>query len=188
MSESGIARKILDSAHQKARAALAEAGRKKDELLHAELARLREELDEKKESAKKRLQESFQQEISAARLAEKNRLNSLKRSLLDAVYESAWRSAVASKALRRFTEQQIREHCKAGDTLVISPEQEENFRKDLAGVLDSMKVSISEERSPFRAGFIAVRGSIRLNCTLDEAFKSAVRDAEIEVARMLFGE
>ena len=67
-------------------------------------------------------------------------------------------------------------------------QQEENFRKDLAGVLDSMKVSISAERSLLRAGFIAVRGSIRLNCTLDEAFKSAVRDAEIEVARMLFGE
>jgi vacuolar-type H+-ATPase subunit E/Vma4 len=188
MSESGIARKILDAARQKAEAALGEASRRKQEAVQAGLASLKAEMDLKRESARKRLQERHQQEISAARLSEKNRLNSLKRSLLDGVYQGAWQAATAPAAFRAYVEKRIGDTCKPGDVLVVAREQQDLFRKELAGVLQSARLTVSSEAGAFRAGFVAVRGTLRLNCSLDEAFKAAVRESEIEVARILFGE
>jgi vacuolar-type H+-ATPase subunit E/Vma4 len=186
MSETSIASKILDAARQKAQAAYDEASRAQEKALQASLALQKAEMDEKRASARKRLQESFQQELSAFRLVETNRIHALKRKLLDGVFAQAWESAAAGDRYRAYLEKQLRDNCREGDVIVAPASQKQVFQSDLKQVLAQLKVRLSDEAGRFRAGFVAVRGNVRLNCTLDENFKAAVRDTEIEVARSVF--
>jgi vacuolar-type H+-ATPase subunit E/Vma4 len=186
MSESSIAAKILDAARQKAQAALDEAARTQEEALKGSLAGLTAQMDEKRAAARKRLQESFQQDLSAFRLVETNRIHSLRRKLLDGIFGQAWEAVAAEDRYRTYLEKQLRENCREGDAIVIPSAQKQLFQVDLKPLLDKLKVRLSEETGRFRAGFVAVRGDVRLNCTLDETFKAAVRDSEIEVAEVMF--
>lgn len=188
MSENSIARKILDSAREKAQAAFDEASRKEQQSLAAALAGLEAEMAEKLGAARKRLQEAHQQAVSAFRLVETNRIRALRRKLLDGVYAAAWEQAARPETCRAYLEQQIRANCLEGDSLVVPGAQRATFQSELKGLLASMKLSLADESGGFRAGFIAVRGAARLNCSLDERFKAAVRDTEIEVAKSVFGQ
>ncbi len=186
MAETSIAAKILDAARQKAEAAYAEAAATEAKAVEASLARLAAEEGEKRAGAEKRLRESFQQDLSAFRLVETNRIHSLRRRLLDGVFARAWEAAADSGPYRAWVERQMQEHCREGDVLVVPARQKDFFRTELKPVLARLKVTVSEEPGSFRAGFVAVRGAARLNCSLDEAFRTAVRDSEIEVARVVF--
>ncbi|MBE3130109.1 MAG: hypothetical protein IMZ54_05230 [Acidobacteria bacterium] len=186
MSESSIAGKILDSAREKAQAAFGEASRKEEQVLAAALSELKAEMGEKLAAARKRLQEAHQQALSAFRLVETNRIHSLRRKLLDGVYAAVWEQATKPDAYRAYLERQIRTNCREGDSLVVPASQRAVFQSELKGLLASMKLSLADEPGGFRAGFIAVRGAARLNCSLDESFKAAVRDTEIDVAKSVF--
>ncbi len=186
MAETGIAAKILEAARAKAEAAYAEAAAKEQKALDAALARLASEERENRAAAEKRLRESFQQELSAHRLVETNRIHSLRRKLLDGVFAQAWDAALSPARYRVWLEKQLQEHCREGDLLVVPAGQKEMFRSELQAVLARLKVSVSDEPGSFRAGFVAVRGTTRLNCSFDEAFRAAVRDSEIEVAKAVF--
>jgi len=186
MFETSIARKILDSAREKAQIAFDEASRKEEQALAAALGELKAEMAEKLAAGRKRLQEAHQQALSAFRLVETNRIHALRRKLLDGVYAAAWEQATKPDAYRAYLERQIRASCKEGDSLVVPAAHKAMFKAELKGLLASMKVSLAEEPGSFRAGFIAVRGAARLNCSLDESFKAAVRDTEIEVAKSVF--
>lgn len=188
MSETSIAKKILDSAREKAQAAFDEASRKEEQALAAAMGKLRAEMGEKAAAAKKRLQEAHQQAVSAFRLVETNRIHSLRRKLLDGVYAAAWEQATKPEPYRAYLERQIRASCKEGDSLVVPAAHRGMFQAELKGLLASMKLSLADEAGSFRAGFIAVRGAARLNCSLDETFKAAVRDTEIAVAKSVFGQ
>lgn len=186
MSETGIAAKILEAARAKAEASYAEAAAREQQALDAALARLAAEEREKKAAAEKRLRESFQQGLSAHRLVETNRIHALRRRLLDGVFTQAWDAALEPARYRAWLEKQLQEHCREGDLLVVPARQKDLFRGDLKAVLARLKVSVSDEPGSFRAGFVAVRGATRLNCSLDEAFRAAVRDSEIEAAKAVF--
>jgi vacuolar-type H+-ATPase subunit E/Vma4 len=186
MSESSIATKILDAARQKAQATFDEAARIQEEALKGSLARLAAEMDEKRAAARKRLQESFHQDLSAFRLIETNRIHALRRKLLDGVFGQAWEAAAAGDRYRAYLEKQLRENCREGDVLVAPTAQKTLFQANLKPLMDKLKVRLSEETGRFRAGFVVVRGDVRLNCTLDETFKAAVRDSEIEIAEVMF--
>ena len=188
MSETSIARKILDSAREKAQAALDEESRKQDQVERAALAALEAAMAEKRGTARKRLQEAHQQALSAFRLVETNRIHALRRKLLDGVYAGAWEAATRPEAYRGYLERQIREICREGDALVVPARHRALFQSELKELLASKKISLAEEQGSFRAGFIAVRGSARLNCSLDESFKAAVRDTEIAAAKSVFGQ
>jgi vacuolar-type H+-ATPase subunit E/Vma4 len=188
MSESSIARKILDSAREKAQAAFDEASRKEEQALAAAELELKAEMGEKLGAARKRLQEAHQQAVSAFRLVETNRIHALRRKLLDGVYAAAWEQATGPAAYRAYLEGQIRANCREGDSLVAPAAQRAMFQSELKSLLASMKLTLAEESGSFRAGFIAARGAARLNCSLDERFKAAVRDTEIKVAKSVFGQ
>ena len=186
MSETSIAAKILDAARQKAEAAYAEAAAREQKAVEASLARLAAEEQEKRSAAEKRVRESFQQELSAFRLVETNRIHSLRRKLLDGVFAQAWDAAMAPEHYRAWIERQMKQYCREGDALVVPARQKDFFRTDLKAALAGLKLTVADEAGSFKAGFVAVRGATRLNCTLDEAFRAAVRDSEIEVARTVF--
>jgi hypothetical protein len=186
MGQTGIAAKILEAARTKAAAAYAEAAAREEKALEASLARVAAEERDKKVAAEKRLRESFQQDLSAFRLVETNRIHALRRKLLDGVCAQAWDAAAAPARYRAWLERQLREHCREGDVLVVPARQKELFRTELKPVLARLKVTVSDEPGSFRAGFVAVRGTTRLNCSLDEAFRAAVRDSEIEAAKAVF--
>jgi vacuolar-type H+-ATPase subunit E/Vma4 len=186
MAETGIAAKILEAARAKAQAAWDEAAAKEQKALEASLAGLAAEEREKKAAAEKRLRQSFQQDLSAFRLVETNRLHALRRKLLDGVFAQAWDAAVSPERHRAWLERVLQQHCREGDVLVVPARQKDLFRTELKAVLARLKVTVSDEPGSFRAGFVAVRGTTRLNCSLDEAFRTAVRDAEIEAAKAVF--
>jgi vacuolar-type H+-ATPase subunit E/Vma4 len=187
MSDTSIARKILDSAREKAQAVLDGESRKQEQLERSALAALETEMAEKRDAARKRLHEVHQQALSAFRLTETNRIHALRRKLLDGIYAGAWDAAARPEAYRAYLERQIRETCREGDTLVVPAGHRALFQSELKELLASRKISLAEEQGSFRAGFIAVRGSTRLNCSLDERFKATVRDTEIAVAKSVFG-
>lgn len=182
----GIIEKIVQASKTRGEAVLKEAEAKKNAELAAGLSRLDSEFEARLTAEKKRVLETEGQEISAFRLSERNRIRIRKRKLLDDVYEAAWKKALEPAAFRRWTEKRIEASCRKGDTLIVAAEQTTLFSGEYSALLKRHGVSISPEKGAFRAGFIVERGDIRLNCTLDQEMKAAIRENEIEISRILF--
>jgi vacuolar-type H+-ATPase subunit E/Vma4 len=188
MSESSIARRILEAATRAGEESLeAERGRQA-EALRVGTARIDEEIAARRAAAEKKLRESFQQSVSAFRLAEANRVRSERRTLLDDVVAFALRKARERGAYRAWIEGLLAEHCRKGDEIVVVPAERTLFETELAPLLAKRGVRLSSEPATFRGGFVAVHpgSGTRLNCTLDKAFAEAVRSTEVEVGRTLF--
>jgi hypothetical protein len=120
-------------------------------------------------------------------LVERNRTLALKRALLDGVLDDVWKRLLEPSTYRMWIEAQMDAHCSRGDSLIISAGQEGLFSRELSGLLKEHGVTLSERKGSFRAGFIILRGTMKLNCTLDEAVKNAAREGEVEISRILFG-
>jgi vacuolar-type H+-ATPase subunit E/Vma4 len=180
--------KIVSTARLRGDEALkeAEAGRKA--ALAEGLARLDAESADRLAMEKKRILEADAQEISALRLAERNRLRIRKRALLDSVAEAAWKKALEPVVFKRWLEKKIAAVCAKGDSLITSAAQAESFSGAFAEILKRQGVTLSAEKGSFKAGFIVERGSVRINCTLDQELKAAVREKETELSRVLFGQ
>jgi vacuolar-type H+-ATPase subunit E/Vma4 len=188
MGESGIARRILDAARRSGEEALAAERARQAGALRQGAALIEEEVAARRAAAEKRLREAHQQEISAFRLAEANRVRSERRTSLDGVVAGAWQKALAPATYRAWVGRLLSEHGRPGDEIVVASGQRALFEGELAPLLARHGVKLADERGAFQAGFVIVRpGSVtRLNCTLDKAFAEAVRSTEIEVARTLF--
>jgi vacuolar-type H+-ATPase subunit E/Vma4 len=187
LAESGIVSKILQTAKERGESLLKEAEARRDAEIEKGLEVLKSEFDGRRQGARKRDAEALDQELSAFRLVERNSVKLLKRKLLDGVYEDAWGRALEPTAYRRWIEARMKEYCIAGDVLVAPAGQAELFADDFKDMLSRYKVSLSDEKGTFRAGFIVIRGNLRFNCTLDEEMKVAVRGCEAEISRHLFG-
>jgi vacuolar-type H+-ATPase subunit E/Vma4 len=186
MSEGGIVSKIIQASHERGRKLLEEASVKHDAELAAGLTRVCAEIDARRLEETARILESESQAVSAVRLAERNATLSLKRRLLDRVYEEAWEKSLDPTAFLGWIEGQCKAYCRDGDAIIVADQQADLFRGRLADLIAQIGVRVWDERGGFRAGFIVDRGAKLLNCTLDEAMKAAVRDTEIEVSRVLF--
>jgi vacuolar-type H+-ATPase subunit E/Vma4 len=188
MAESSIARRILEAATRAGEETLATERGRQAEALRQGTARIEAETAARRATAEKRLRESFQQSISAFRLAEANRVRSERRKSLDAVIAEALRKARGPAAYRAWLEGNLAEHCHSGDEIVVAGSDRALFEKDLAPLLAKLGLRLSAEPASFTAGFVAVHpgSGIRLNCTLDKAFAEAVRSTEVEVGRTLF--
>jgi vacuolar-type H+-ATPase subunit E/Vma4 len=187
VAERGIVQKILDTATDRGKRILEEARLKRDAAFKQGLSRLSAELDTRGAAARKHEAEAESQELSAFRLFERNVTLKLKRGLLDGIREEAWRKLLEPKTYRRWIEAQMEANCRPGDSLIVSSDQMGLFVNELSELLGTHKVSVSGRKGRFRAGFIIERGTLRLNCTLDEAVKNALRESEVEISRMLFG-
>jgi vacuolar-type H+-ATPase subunit E/Vma4 len=188
LAEGGIVEKILETARERGRKILAEAEAKRKVELASGTAKLAAEFEARRRVVRKHASEAEEQELSAFRLEERNKTLKLKRRLLDGVYEAAWKKILQPDVYRRWVESQMALFCRPGDSLVVSQEQSSLFKNDFSALLKKHDVSLSTEQGRFRAGFIVERGKVRLNCTLDEAMKSAAQECEIEVSRLLFGQ
>jgi hypothetical protein len=188
MSETAIARRILEAARAAGEAALAAERSRQAEALQQGSDRIDAEVFARRLAAEKRLHESHQQATSAFRLAEANRVRTERRKSLDGVVAAAWKKALAPATYRAWIERHLAEHGRKGDEIVVAAAQRSLFEKDYAPLLAKHGVRLSDERGAFQAGFVAVRpgSGLRLNCTLDKAFAEAVRATEVEVGRTLF--
>jgi vacuolar-type H+-ATPase subunit E/Vma4 len=187
LAESGIVSKILQTAKDRGEKLLREAEAKRDAELEKGLASLKKEFEARRQAARKHDAEAMDQELSAFRLVERNSVKLLKRRLLDGVYDAAWSKTMEQEAYRGWIESRMKEFCRPGDALVAPAGQSAMFGGDFKDLLSRYKITLSEEKGSFRAGFIVVRGDLRFNCTLDEEMKAAVRESEAEIARFLFG-
>jgi hypothetical protein len=188
MSETAIARRILDAARTAGESALAAERARQAEALKQGSGRVDAEIAARRMAAEKRLREAHQQAISAFRLAEANRVRAERRKSLDGVVAAAWRKGLEPAVYRGWIERLLTEHARPGDEIVVAGAQRTLFEKDFAPLLAKHGVRLSDERGAFQAGFVAVRpgSGLRFNCTLDKAFAEAVRAAEVEVGRTLF--
>jgi hypothetical protein len=188
MSETSIARRILEAARTAGEATMAAERARQAEALQQGSRRIDAEIAARRMAAEKRLRESHQQAISAFRLAEANRVRTERRKSLDSVVAAAWRKGLEPAVYRAWIERLLAEHARPGDEIVVAGAQRVLFEKDFAPLLAKHAVRLSDERGTFQAGFVAVRpgSGLRFNCTLDKAFAEAVRAAEIEVGRTLF--
>ena len=188
MSETSIAHRILEAARAAGEAALAAERARQAEALQQGSNRIDAEIAARRMAAQKRLLESHQQAISAFRLTEANRVRTERRKSLDGVVAAAWRTCLEPAAYRAWIERLLAEHARPGDEIVVAGAQRALFEKDLAPLLATHGLRLSDERGAFQAGFVAVRpgSGLRFNCTLDKAFAEAVRAAEVEVGRALF--
>ncbi len=187
MAESAIVQKILDSAEARGGKLIDDARARHDAALRQALGKLSAEMEEKETSARKRETEAQSQQVSSFRLVEKNRTLALKRSLLDGVIEEAWKKLLEPARYRKWIEAQMNANCMKGDSLIVPAGQEALFSGELQALLSRHGVTVAGTRGSIRGGFIIQRGSMRLNCTLDEAVKNAAREGEVEISRILFG-
>jgi vacuolar-type H+-ATPase subunit E/Vma4 len=189
VAESSIARRILDAAGHAADEALAAERGRQAEALRQGTARIEADVAARRAAAEKRLRESFQQALSAVRLAEANRVRTERRRALDGVVAGALAAARQPGAYRAWVERQLAEYASAGDEIVVAAAERSLFETDLAPVLVKSGVKLAAAAGTFQAGFVVARpgSGTRFNCTLDKAFAEAVRAAEVEVGRMLFG-
>ncbi len=183
-----IITKIVSAAQIRGQAMLKEAEAKKDAELSAGLSRLDAGFDSRLTSEKKRIAETDGQEISAFRLTERNKVRVQKRRLLDEVYEAAWKKALELAFFHKWVEKQIEANCRKGDVLIVAAEQAALFSGELSDLLKRHGVTLSPDKGAFRAGFIVERGDVRLNCTLDQEMNTVIREKEIEISRILFGQ
>ena len=188
MAESSIARRILEAATRAGEAALAAERERQAEALRQGTARIESDIAARRAAAEKRLRESFQQSVSAFRLAEANRVRTERRRSLDGVIADARRKAREPGSYRAWLERTLAEHGRKGDEIVVAAADRALFEKELAPLLAKLGLRLSEEPAAFTGGFVAVHpgSGIRLNCTLDNAFAEAVRSTEVEVGRTLF--
>jgi vacuolar-type H+-ATPase subunit E/Vma4 len=189
VAESSIARRILDAAGRAADEALTAERDRQAEALRQGTARIEAEVTVRRAAAEKRLRESFQQSLSAVRLAEANRVRTERRRALDDVIRGALAAAREPRAYRGWIERQLTAYARAGDEIVVAAGERSLFEKDLAPVLAQRGVKLAAEAGAFQAGFVVARpgSGTHFNCTLDKAFAEAVRAAEVEVGRTLFG-
>jgi vacuolar-type H+-ATPase subunit E/Vma4 len=189
VAESSIARRILEAAVRAADEALAAERGQQAEALRQGEAKIATDVAARRAAVEKRLRESFQQSVSAVRLAEANRVRTERRRALDEVIAGALTAARAPRAYRAWVERQLAEYARSGDEIVVSAAERGLFEKDLAPTLAKRGVTLSSETGSFQAGFVVARpgSGTRFNCTLDKAFAEAVRAAEVEVGRTLFG-
>jgi len=180
-----IIEKILSKAREKGEEDFKIAQQKYEELLKQKENELKTEYAERLEAEKKRIAEKHQQKISALRLMEKNKLQALKRSLLNKLYDEAWDIAVSDKYYSDYLERELKNNAEKGDSIIISVREQSFFEKKYKNLLAKYNVRIAEEKGKFKAGFIIPRGSVRLNCTLDEAFKAIIEKNEIDFAKTL---
>ena len=185
MATNEIIEKILSKAREKGEEDFKIAQQKYKELLKQKESKLKAEYTEKLKSEKKRIAEKHQQKISALRLKEKNKLQALKRSLLNKVYDEAWALAVSDKYYSNYLEKELKNNAEKEDFIIISAREQTFFEKKYKDLLTKYNVKIAKEMGKFRAGFIIPRGSVRLNCTLDEAFKAIIEKNEIDFAKTL---
>jgi vacuolar-type H+-ATPase subunit E/Vma4 len=181
-----IMEKIVSAARARGEAMLKEAEAKRSAEMSAGLARLDAEFNSRLAAEKKHVLETDGQEVSAFRLAERNKIRIQTRKLLDGMYEAAWKEALEPARYRRWLEKRIETNCRKGDALVVSAAQVPLFEGDLSDLLKRHGVTVSQEKGSFRAGFIVERGDIRLNCTLDQEMNAIIREKEIEISRILF--
>ena len=188
MAESSIARRILEAATRAGEETLAVERGRQAEALRQGTALIDAKTAARRSAAEKRLRESFQQSISAFRLAEANRVRTERRRSLDTVIAGALRKAREPTVYRAWLERSLVEHCRKGDEIVVAAADRALFEKELAPLLAKHGLRLSGEPAAFQAGFVAVHpgSGIRLNCTLDKAFAEAVRSTEVEVGRTLF--
>jgi vacuolar-type H+-ATPase subunit E/Vma4 len=188
MSGSSIARRILDAAERAAGEALEAERARQAEALRQGIERIDAAVAARRAAVEKRLGESFQQSVSAVRLAEANRVRAERRRTLDAVVAGALAAAREPRAYRAWIERQLAAHARTGDQVVVAAAERPLFEKDLAPVLAKHGVKLAAETGSFQAGFVVARpgSGTRLNCTLDKAFAEAVRATEVEVGRTLF--
>ncbi len=181
----GITERILEKAKAKGEELLAEAQHKHDESLQEKLKELRTEVTAFTDSEKKRLREKHQQELSNLRLDERSKTHDLKRRLIDAVYREVWDTARQQDNYAKYVRNELEQHAQPKDVIIVPATDVDFFRNTLKEPLKQCNVTIAEEKGRFRAGFIIPRGTIRLNCSLDERFKDVVQDEEIELAQIL---
>ena len=188
MSETSIARRILEAARTAGEAALAAERARQAEALQEGTGRIDAEISARRMAAEKRLREAHQQAISAFRLAEANRVRTERRKSFDGIVAAAWRKGLELPVYRAWIERLLAEHARPGDQIVAAAAQRVLFEKDFAPLLAKHGVRLADERGAFQAGFVVVRpgSGMRLNCTLDKSFAEAVRAAEAEVGRTLF--
>ena len=181
-----IMEKIVSAARARGEAILKEAEAKRSAEMSAGLARLDAEFNSRLAAEKKRVLETDGQEVSAFRLAERNKIRVQTRKLLDGIYEAAWKKALEPAVYRRWIEKQIEANCRKSDVLIVPAGQAALFDVELSDLLKRHGVTVSQEKGTFRAGFIVERGDIRLNCTLDQEMNAVIREKEIEISRILF--
>ena len=157
-----------------------------DERCEQGIDELERSTDERREREIRQEDDRLRQRLSGARLEQSKQLVSLRRRLIDDLYQDVWDRAVSGDIYRTYLGEQLREHAQSGDQLIVSQREADRFNSELRDLLDEYDVALAEEQGKFRAGFVIARGEVRLNCTLDQLFRQLQEETEIEVAQLLF--
>ena len=187
MAES-ISEQIIAEAETKGKQFLNDVKNEQGLLVTQKIQELDNEVAELRKRRERQVESLKQQKLSNIRLEQRRKEQSQKRLLLDDVYNKTWDKFVNSDAYPKWIEQQLKSHSKPTDVIIVAAQEKDRFLNEFKKLVSSFKISLSEEVGRFKAGFIINRGDIRLNCSLDEEFKSLMDDSEIEINTILFGD
>ena len=182
-----ISDQLIAEAEPKGQKILSDAKSEQDLQVSQKIKELDNEIDELRKKRERQIESLRQQKLSNIRLEQRRKEQSQKRLLLDDVYNKTWDKFVNSDAYPKWLEQQLKTYSKPADVIIVAAQEKDRFLNEFKYLVSSFKVTLSEDIGRFRAGFIINRGDIRLNCSLDEEFKSLMDDSEIEINTILFG-
>ena len=186
MASDNLVEQILTAARERGEQTIQSAKVEYDERYRQGLEELTQTIEDRREREGRQAEERLRQRLSGARLEQNKELVSLRRRLIDDLYHDAWEQVCSGEEYRAYLDDQLRQHAKPGDRLIVSQREADRFAGELADILNSHEVTLAEEQGRFRAGFIIERGTERLNCTLDQTFDQLQEDTEIEAAQVLF--
>ena len=181
-----ISEQIIAEAQTKGEKTLSDVKSEQGLLVTQKIQELDNEVAELKKRRERQVEALRQQKLSNIRLEQRRKEQSQKRLLLDDIYNKTWDKFVNSDAYPKWLEKQLKRHSKPSDVIIVAAQEKDRFLNEFKKLVSSFKVSLSEEIGRFKAGFIINRGDIRLNCSLDQEFKSLVDNSEIEINAILF--
>lgn len=193
MSANEVTEKILAEANEQAGKIKAGAEHKASELLRQTDRELEEFNEETRRLRKRAFEEAESRILAAARMEQARKRLKIKREILDTVFAKAGETIknMSRDDYTTLMEGLLRSCLETGEEEVVIAKNDSRLGADFleavnAGLGSRGKLTMAAEKADIEAGFILLRGSLRVNASLNVLIAQARESLEIDIAKELF--
>ncbi len=193
MALADIKKRIETDAKKEAEEILEKAKKQAEEIRKTseeEKRKLQEEYDKKLETEKP---EIFERRKIVARLDVQKMKLGAKRTLIDQVFDAALRKLqeMETDEYGKFMKTLLKEAAEEGKGVVVPGRHDKVINTDWIREFNEengTETELSEERLPYKGGFIYRKGDIDINCTFTMLLDSLREDLEAGIVKSLFSD